>query len=395
MTKSSFGSRHTLVLRQIAARSGCTRKEAAALAGLDKNTANQIISDWMACGILSEQPGISRRPAAGRTASLLRISDTAPLAGGMLLKRGLLSAVIGTLDGVILKRRDYTWNDSCAPDFVGILCTMFDELRRECSRPVIGIGIASIGPVDLPTRTISPAYFYGIADFPVCRLVEQRTGLPAFLINDTSAGALAEKMWGAGQALSDFLYLHIMNGIGTGLILNGRLYNGTTGKSGEIGHTTINADGPVCDCGRRGCLDLYTGMDSLNRQITALKRTLPVETCLPDRSCTWSELISACGAGDPIALTVLNDFCVHVTAAVCNMLKILDIRTLILGYEAAGKNTVLEQMMAAHLNRNLPETEKITLSTSRYLDSASLYGALAAVCDAVFDGALPLTDAGR
>lgn len=107
---------------------------------------------------------------------------------------------------------------------------------------------------------------------------------------------------------------------------------------------------------------------------------------MPHKQCSWTELIEACGVSDTLALTTLDEFCSHVTAAVNNMLKLLDIRTMIIGYEAAGRNTVLEGMMQAHLNANLPTEEKITLSTSHFLDKASLYGSLAVICNMVFDG---------
>ena len=389
--------RHNLVLKHITLNRGCTRHEAAVLSGLDKNTVNQIINDWINWGILKESSGKKQegKPTIGRTAVSLHISETAPLIGGMLLKRGLLSAIIGTLDGTILKQQDYAYSMSQVPDFIGTLCTMFEEIRKEFNQPIIGIGISSIGPVDLIHHTISPAYFFGITNFPICQLVQQRLSIPTYLINDANAGALTEKMWGAGKNLSDFLYIHIMNGIGAGLILDGRLHNGATGKSGEIGHTSINAFGPICDCGNRGCLDLYTSMDSLNRRIEALEKTVPVPTRLPqvempNRKCSWSELLEACDADDPLALTTLDEFCSHLTVAVNNMLKILDISTLIIGYEAGGRSTVLEEMIEAHLSTNMSPGRKITVSASHFREKSPLYGSLAVVCDKVFEGKILL-----
>jgi predicted NBD/HSP70 family sugar kinase len=87
----------------------------------------------------------------------------------------------------------------------------------------------------------------------------ERLGLPVFVDNDANLGALAELMWGAARGVVDGAYIRVGTGIGAGLIIGGSVYRGARGTAGEIGHSTIAPDGPVCRCGNRGCLERVAG----------------------------------------------------------------------------------------------------------------------------------------
>ncbi|KPK46661.1 MAG: hypothetical protein AMJ77_05465, partial [Dehalococcoidia bacterium SM23_28_2] len=92
-------------------------------------------------------------------------------------------------------------------------------------------------------------------DVPICRYLEERLGVPAHLENDGSAAAVGEHVYGAGRGCRHMIYITVSTGIGGGLIIDGRLYRGATGIAGELGHMTIDPDGPRCGCGNHGCLE--------------------------------------------------------------------------------------------------------------------------------------------
>jgi predicted NBD/HSP70 family sugar kinase len=94
-------------------------------------------------------------------------------------------------------------------------------------------------------------------------LMEAELDLPVQVENDANLGALAEIVWGAGRDCSDVMYLKVATGVGAGLVLNGRLYHGSTGTAGEIGHMTIDEGGPICRCGNRGCLETFAGAEAI------------------------------------------------------------------------------------------------------------------------------------
>jgi glucokinase len=118
------------------------------------------------------------------------------------------------------------------------------------------VGICSPGPCDVEAGVISSApNLPGWHDVPICRYLEERLGVSARLENDANAAAVGEHVYGAGRGCRHLIYMTVSTGIGGGLIIDGRLYRGATGVAGELGHMTIEPNGPVCGCGNRGCLE--------------------------------------------------------------------------------------------------------------------------------------------
>jgi glucokinase len=118
------------------------------------------------------------------------------------------------------------------------------------------VGICSPGPCDVEAGVLSSApNLPGWHDVPICRYLEERVGVPARLENDANAAAVGEHVYGAGRGCRHLIYMTVSTGIGGGLIIDGRLYRGATGVAGELGHMTIEPNGPVCGCGNRGCLE--------------------------------------------------------------------------------------------------------------------------------------------
>jgi glucokinase len=123
-------------------------------------------------------------------------------------------------------------------------------------RRLDGVGVSVPGPAD-PDRGIvtTPPNLPGWHDVPIAQELSQRTGLPVWIENDANAAALAEHRLGAGHGAKHLVLLTLGTGIGGGLVLDGRLYHGASGGAGEIGHMQLVEDGPLCGCGRRGCLE--------------------------------------------------------------------------------------------------------------------------------------------
>lgn len=138
-------------------------------------------------------------------------------------------------------------------EFIQIPIAQYEKLFSRARRPLIGCGISCVGPVDNKSGYIlNPPNFYGITNVPIVSILKNVTHLPTFLIHDADSGALVEKLYGRGIPYDNLIYIHIAYGIGAGFILNGKLFSGFSGRSGEIGHTSINFHGPVCSCGKRG-----------------------------------------------------------------------------------------------------------------------------------------------
>lgn len=123
-----------------------------------------------------------------------------------------------------------------------------------------GIGISMAGLCDPGAGVVlhSPN-LVGWRDIPLTRRVEAALEVPVVMGNDANLAAMGEHTYGAGRGVRHMIYITVSTGIGGGIIIDGRLYQGVTGSAGEIGHTVVDVDGPVCSCGQRGCLESLAG----------------------------------------------------------------------------------------------------------------------------------------
>ncbi|MGB7760198.1 MAG: ROK family protein [Bryobacteraceae bacterium] len=158
-------------------------------------------------------------------------------------------------DQVLIERR------SCATDRSGGPAWMLDQIERTAAlwladERVDGCGIGFGGPVDFAAqRVVCSTHVEGWRDFDIVGAVRQRLGVPAVVDRDTMAGALGEGFHGAGVGSRPMFYVTLSTGIGGGLLLDSGLFHGADSFSCEIGHHTVQPDGPECLCGARGCFE--------------------------------------------------------------------------------------------------------------------------------------------
>ena len=127
------------------------------------------------------------------------------------------------------------------------------------------IGIGSPGPLDVESGVIHECSNLPIKNMPIVDLIEEKTDIPASLQNDANTAALGEKVFGAGKEAENLLYITISTGVGGGIIIDGKIYYGVNGNAGELGHITIDPDGPLCGCGNQGCLESFSSGTAIRR----------------------------------------------------------------------------------------------------------------------------------
>lgn len=379
----------TLVLKMISTRSPISRVEIAQKTGLTKMTVSNLVNELLESGFIEEKEIASELSSVpGRKPSMLYISQTSPCICGMLIKRGICQVILADLSGKIISRVQQEYQHSIDSGWlIQTLTDSFNTLKKSCSREILAIGISSIGPLDSKTGTIlKPPFFYGIENVPIVSIISKKTQLPVYLINDANAGALAENLYGAEKSASNFAYLHIMNGIGAGFVLNNKLFDGHYGQSGEIGHTSINFSGPRCACGNYGCLELYANLEQMKKHIANLQDYFPSSSLAKASDITWNEIVYAAERRDPLALSALDEFCGYISCALINTLNLLDLSTVIVGYDSGNDAHVIEDL----LYRKFTETviaapyRNLQIKHSFFNGNAPLVGAIAAVADQIF-----------
>lgn len=385
-----------LVLEHVATRSGISRADIARSTGLSKMTVGNLVTELATAGLIEEvDQNTAQAPNShGRKPILLQLSPVSPCICGMLIKRELCQIVLADLGGNIFFRREHAYKvlDS-SQALIELLKDLFAQCRQHTTRRILAIGVSCLGPLNSTKGILlNPPCFYGIENLPLAAIIEEITGLPVSLVNDANAGAFAEKIFGAGKTLSNFAYLHIMNGIGAGFVLNNELYDGDSGQSGEIGHTSINLHGPQCACGNRGCLDLYANRENMCAKIAELRAFYPSSPLSVLSSPTWEDIITAGNARDAMAVNVLEEFCSYIACSLANAVNLLNLSSIIVGYDSLGCGFIIEKLLQYKLSQLVlsAKYQPLSVTHSTFNGDAPLLGSVALVSSKIFHQELPL-----
>jgi glucokinase len=207
-----------------------------------------------------------------------------------------------------------------------------------------GIGICAPGPLDPTTGiVINPPNLPCWWNFPLAARVSQAYSLPVEVDNDANAAALAEAQWGAGRDYRNVFYATIGTGIGTGIVFDRRIYHGRTGAAGEGGHMSIDYRGPLCGCGKRGCIEALAAGPAIAQRARTKLASEPSQgsTLLAlakgDIAAVTSEMVSqAYGAGDLLAKKILQEEVELLAFWIGNIVDLLEPDVIIIGGGVAG-----------------------------------------------------------
>ncbi|ADG86881.1 ROK family transcriptional regulator [Thermobispora bispora] len=251
-----------LVLGELSARGSLTRAALAEITGLTKTTVSKLVSDLIEAGLVTEA-GPVRDGERGRPGVEVQVSGDRVAALGLEVNVDYLALrVVDLAHTVRLRRTQAVDNRGADPvEVIGSLRTMalsaVDE-AVDMGLRVVGGGLAVPGPVDA-TGTVYNAPNLGWREVPVAGLLD--LPFPVRVENEANLAALGELWFGTG--LPDFVYVSGEIGIGAGVVVQGRLFRGTHGFAGELGHVVVRPEGPPCRCGGRGCLERYAGQEAL------------------------------------------------------------------------------------------------------------------------------------
>ncbi len=278
----------------------------------------------------------------------------APYIVGVDIGGTKVACVLADTQGNILARQ---WQPTRAGEgWQAVVQQLFEMTERVLEgvshRQVRGIGISCGGPLDSQRGIVySPPNLPGWDAVPVKQLFEERFGLPTRLENDANATALAEHLFGAGRGTRNMVFMTWGTGIGGGLVLDGRLYRGTNDLAGEIGHTTVLLDGPLCGCGKRGCLEALASGPSIARRARELADESP-ESLIWQRTSpnevTAQHVVEAATEGDTFARFVLAEAATYMGIGIANLAQILNPERVVLGTIAVkAGDLVLEPLRRA------------------------------------------------
>jgi predicted NBD/HSP70 family sugar kinase len=355
-----------------------SRSELARVTGLSRTTITSLVAELQQRGLVVEQaPGESGTGPAGRgrPPTLLRLDPSAGTALGVYFGHTHLRVAVADLSSAVLAERrlelDVDHSATAALDAtVELVDSVLDEagLGRD---DVIGVGMGISGPIDLSGAVGHTVILPDWVGLNAAGELERRLGLPVTVDNDANLGALAEVSTGAGRGLTDVVYVMVSAGIGSGLILGGKLHRGATGFAGELGHVFVAEKGAVCRCGNRGCLETVASTEAL----LALLRPAHGDDL------TVAGVLELVASGDLAANRVVYDVGRAVGRVLAGLVTCLDPQAVIVGGELSPAGEPLLHGIRDAIDRYaLPGASRSVEVKSGVLgERAEVLGALALV----------------
>lgn len=212
--------------------------------------------------------------------------------------------------------------------------------------PVAALALSAPGPVDAHRGVVRfTPNIPGWQDLPLRDRMADTFGIPTFVANDANLAALGEFRFGAGQGVRDLIYLTISTGIGGGILIDGRLYEGGQGLGGEVGHMVVEPNGPPCGCGGYGCLEAVASGTAIARQAqAALERgasSLLVGMVSRPDAVTAREVAEAAAQGDDLSRRIYARAGTYIGLALVSLMYLFNPALFIIGGSVANAGDLL------------------------------------------------------
>ncbi len=357
------------VLRLIRERGPISRAEVAAITGLARNSVGHIFDALRGEGLIVSRGYADAGRKGGRRRELWAINPDGGYVAALDLERSRVEAGLVRFDGtIVLKRRRTPRPDAGRQGILDAALRALDavlEARPRAKGRFFGVGVATFGRLD-PKKEVGDCY--GIVpdwrNVPLKAILEERAGREVTLDTNEIAAALAEQWFGAARDARNFAVLLFRTGIGAGLCANGAVLDGATGRAGELGHITVDEDGPLCDCGSRGCLEAVASRTALRRRLAEAKGERRRSALLRGdaaETATLDSLIAAARQGDALAAQLLRETARHVGVALANVVCLLDPELITIGPALSRAGEEVIEQIAQEARARIPGADARTL----------------------------------
>ena len=320
-----------LVLKTIFEHDQISRAEIARQTRLTRTTVSDIVADLLTAELVSEV-GVGSS-SVGKSPILLSLSEDSRYLVGLNLAYNRFSGAIVNLRGKIREIVSLPVSVTDHEKSLAVVYKILDQLVNAAYQPIIGIGIGTPGLVDTLDGVVVNAVNLDWENFPLARLLKERYQLPVYILNDSQAAAIGEYTFGSGHKDdNNLIVINIQHGIGSGIIVNGRLFQGDGGSAGEIGHMIVVPEGGLrCRCGNYGCLETVASPQAIINHYKKLvsQSDDPRYSRLPGEfDLDWIE--RQFNSGDLLARKVILDAGRFLGLAISNLVGLLNIHKIVI-----------------------------------------------------------------
>ncbi|AFM40083.1 transcriptional regulator/sugar kinase [Desulfosporosinus acidiphilus SJ4] len=370
-----------------------SRAEIAKLTKLTPPTVTNLVGELIDAKLVVETD--LGESTGGRKPILLRINSSAFRVVGVYAGPKKVKAVAATLDGNLVTQLEAKYEVN--PTSEQFLETLADVIEKVIERAtpnmeaVLGIGVGMHGLVDSQEGISIFAPHLNLRNIAIKAYLERKFNLPVEVENDIRAQAIGESWFGQGKCVSNFILFRVGTGVGAGIILDHQLYRGASYTAGEIGHTTIDINGPKCSCGNYGCLESMVGGTALALRAQHAIR-LGKSSILEDMVKGNLELIDgkmlylAAQQEDQVAIEVLEDTGRYLGIGIANLINSLNPSLIILSGGVFGSADFIMESLRKTVERRALEkpAQAVSIVISELGGNAIPIGAFTLVLKKIF-----------
>ena len=303
--------------------------------------------------------------------------------GGMSAKCAVLKD--GVLCGMSRCKTDKNLTPEETAQELAALAEEAIRLSGIAKSEIGGVGIGSPGIIDSEEGEVVSWTNFGWKNVKLSRLVGKKLALPVSVLNDANAAALGEYTYGAAKEYRSAVMITVGTGVGSGIVFDGKLFEGNGGAGAELGHEVIRFGGEKCSCGRRGCLEAYASATALIRQA---KRAMALNTdsllwqlCSGDIEAVNGKIIfEALHAGDKTARAVFNRYVKYLSEGVINAVNIFRPEAVIIGGGISAQGETLTAPIQRKVDKEMlggKETPSVKVVAATLGNDAGIFGAAA------------------
>lgn len=381
------GINRTLLLNAIKTDEPISRADLAHRTGLSPATVTAITGDLIDEGLVFEKE--TGDSSGGRRPILLALNPHGGFVVGVKLMEDHAVGALTDLNAAVLYKDSLAFPNRTLDAVIDALVKLVNGLIHQGGvnkKQLLGVGIGLAGVVDSSSGMLRQSPFFGWKDTPLRDLLQSRLHVPVSIDNDVNTLTLGEKWQGAGIPVDNFVVVTIGRGIGMGMVINDQIVRGKSGGAGEFGHVVVDPQGPLCDCGKHGCLESYLG----DRALLATARRQAGEDIRD-----IDDLVNRAAKGNSAAQAVLSNAGELLGREIANLVNILDPKLIIISGEGVHMGESFFSALRSAVDRNvMPGLAKdIEIRVAAWEDDVWARGAASVVIGELFNSPIQKEEA--
>jgi glucokinase-like ROK family protein len=358
--------------------------------GLNPSTVSNIIGELIQEDLIRETDLV--QSSTGRPGRLLELNPEGGCALGIEINVDYIELLVTDFAANVLWRQRQTSTPEAGQEEIMLQVL---QLAKQASAFIegrkahlLGVGVGVPGLVDVSNGLLRLAPNLHWVDVPIRDVLASHFDCPIYVENEANAAALGEYYFGAVRNVKNFIYLSAGVGLGSGIVIGGKLFRGMFGYAGEAGHMTLDVNGELCGCGKRGCWETFVGPRAVEQRVRR-SLTLGAESIMVDmakgdlQNIVFDDVVQAAQTGDQTAMDALGQVAFYLGVGIANLVNLFNVEVIVLGGALNNASSFLlkDVERIAFANTLASGREHLRIIPSAHGTDACIMGAIALVLD--------------